>query len=187
MTKLAAHRCALVTISAALACGCNDGGKIRTLQIQLEAQQKEIQELKAKLSSVSRSEALDLDEKCAKQALAEFHAAGYRNGGFDSFTNHYDAALGKCFILVQELPHPSLGALRLSDAYERKIYAELAWRSDAPAIIALVDPTKKYWQVKPFECHVLMPSGEKKICESGDEFDELVKTYMGGSGARAAK
>jgi hypothetical protein len=173
----------LLPIVTVLACGCNDVGKITRLQDQLEAQQKEIHDLRAKLSGTSKIEALDLDEKCAKQAVSEFHAAGYKDGGFDSFTNHYDAALGKCFILVEatdtktdkkgiwEFKH-------LWDAYERKSYGEFAFH---------VDPVKKYWQVKPFDCHVFMHSGEKKFCQSADEFDELVKIYMGGSGTNGEK
>jgi hypothetical protein len=58
----------------------------------------------------------------------------------------------------------------LFDAYELKNYVSFAWLSD---------PVKKYWEVKPVECHVDMASGEKKICQSADEFDELVKTWAG--------
>jgi hypothetical protein len=57
----------------------------------------------------------------------------------------------------------------LGDAYERKVFGEYAWVSDKH---------KKAWEVRPIQCHVIMPSGENKVCASGDEFDALSATYM---------
>jgi hypothetical protein len=166
---------ALIVILAAFTVGCGDARQTARLQTQLEEQQKQIRDLQAQVVGLSKSEALDLDEKCSKQALADFHEAGYKEGGLDSFTNHYNAELRKCFILIQSADTKTeKGKIwqnkDLWDAYERKNYAAFMWRSD---------PAK---QVKPVECHVFMPTGEKKTCESAEEFDELVKTYMGRGG-----
>lgn len=56
-----------------------------------------------------------------------------------------------------------------SDAFEGKVYANYIWRSDK---------RKKYWEVTPFDCKVMLLSGEERLCHSSDEFDALVKQYM---------
>jgi hypothetical protein len=55
------------------------------------------------------------------------------------------------------------------DANEGKDFATYLWHSDK---------VKKYWEVRPFDCTVTLPSGDKKTCTSSDEFDELVRAYM---------
>jgi hypothetical protein len=170
---------AVLVVIAALAVGCGDGGRTARLQNQLDEQQKQIRELEGKLSSLAKAEALGLDEKCARQAVAYFKEGGYdKSGPFNGFTNHYNPELGECFILIQSLdtksgPGRYMESRDLWGAYERKWYANYVWFSESG---------KKYWQVKPFMCQVMSPSGEKKVCQSADEFDELVKTYMGRGG-----
>jgi hypothetical protein len=57
----------------------------------------------------------------------------------------------------------------LFDAYEGKTYGEYNWHTVKD---------KKYWEVPPFMCKVVLPSGDDKLCTSDNEFDELIKTYM---------
>ena len=90
------------------------------------------------------------------------------------FTNHYNEKLNRCFMLVEETdvksdPGTIWTNKTLLDAFEGKELATYSWHSDK---------VKKYWQVPPFQCEVTLPSGEKKICNSGAEFDELIKVYM---------
>ena len=37
---------------------------------------------------------------------------------------------------------------------------------------------KKYWEVPPLQCQVVLPSGEEQRCKSDDEFKDLIKLYM---------
>ena len=57
----------------------------------------------------------------------------------------------------------------LEDAFEGKEYAEFMWINNSG---------KKYWEVSPSICKVTLPSGQEQICNSSDEFDELIKPYM---------
>lgn len=109
-----------------------------------------------------------------KASDAAFKEAGYREGGLDSFINHYDAQLGKCFILIasNHVDHISRTTSvsmseELFDTYERKMYGSLITEGDLAR------------GAKLLECWVFMPSGEKKTCQSAAEFTNMLTTYMG--------
>ena len=117
---------------------------------------------------------LDLQEKCARGARAAFKAGGWETNPLAGFTNHYNAKMGKCFVQIADIdtrtsPGTTWIGKRLSDAFEGKVYGEYNWQSSE---------TKKAWEVRPVECYVMIPSGERKSCESAEEFDALVKAYM---------
>jgi hypothetical protein len=125
----------------------------------------------------SKSENLDLQEKCAKQAQAQFKLDGWdKKSGGAFFSNHYNEKLNKCFMMIENAGEESslhdgtfIDTKILLDAFEGKPYAEYIWHSDKG---------KKYWEVPPQLCHVWLLNGEKKTCNSSDEFDELVGDYM---------
>ena len=73
-------------------CGCND-----TKIFQLEKQNKE---LTAKLDAVTKQSSLDLQEKCAKQARAEYNAQGMEKEQIAGFANHYNSTVDKCFMEI---------------------------------------------------------------------------------------
>ena len=56
------------------------------------------------------------------------------------------------------------------DPFEEKVYGDYHWHTD---------PVKKYWEVPPFQCKVVLLIGDDHICKSDDEFKDLIKTYMG--------
>lgn len=142
-------------------------------------------DLRARPAGDANEERINWERKkdCAAQAAREFQAEGYKlnDDNIDnmaSFTNHYDPALRVCFVLIESASSTTSGrsfSKVLLDAYEGKEYGSYLW---------FPDPVKKYWEVPPFECHVLTAVGEKRVCKSDDEFNALVNAYMDGSAAK---
>jgi hypothetical protein len=140
----------------------------------LRQQREQVRQLNAKLEeSASKSATFDRQEKCATQARVEFNSQG-KAGELSGFTNHYSEKLNRCFMVVQDTNSKIarghiIQTKFLFDAFEGKDYGQFFWKSDG---------TKKYSEVLPFVCEVTLPSGEKRICHSSDEFEELIKFYM---------
>jgi hypothetical protein len=138
-------------------------------------QQRQIRELGSKMEEKSKAGSLDLQAACSKQARLEYDENGWRKEQLASFTNHYNEKMHKCFMLVESTTaaQPRDGTyfrnMTLSDAFEGRVYGQFDWKSDK---------VKKYWEVKPFDCRVMLPSGEETACQSADEFREAVKAFM---------
>jgi hypothetical protein len=119
---------------------------------------------------------LDLQDKCARQAHETFKNLGWDKEPLAGYGNHYHVGLNKCFILIYNTSSDSSDSGRLTtvklllDAFEGATYGDYEWDSEKD---------KKYWEVKPYICDITLPSGESTHCQSQDEFDEVVKTYMG--------
>jgi hypothetical protein len=139
-------------------------------------QQKTLTELRAQVAAPQtkpQTNTLEYQAKCAEQAAKIFKDSGFKPNQMAGYENHYNAKLNKCFILIQNVDAKSPGTVwtfkNLSDAYEGKSYGEYAWHTDK---------VKKYWEVPPFMCKVVLQSGEDRVCKSDDEFQELTKPYM---------
>jgi hypothetical protein len=145
-------------------------------QDTIRQQQRAMTQLTAQLQTASKATALDLQEKCARQAHEIFKSSGWERQPLAGFGNHYNAAMNKCFMVIentsQDTSNPGVITTNkiLLDAFEGSTYGEYMWSSEKD---------KKYWEVKPFLCDVQLASGEKKACQSQDEFDEMLKNYMG--------
>jgi hypothetical protein len=141
----------------------------------LRQEQERVRQLNAKLEeATSKSALFDREEKCAKQARDNFRSDGWEKHAMAVFTNHFNSKFNKCYMEIQDTdskstPGTIITSTTLSDAFEGKVYGTYIWASDK---------TKKYWQVPPLECDVTLPNGEKKVCHSSDEFDNLIKVYM---------
>ncbi|MGC2247298.1 MAG: hypothetical protein WA609_11905 [Terriglobales bacterium] len=127
-----------------------------------------------KADSLSKSESLELQERCSNQAAVAFRRDGFKTEQGDLFYNHYNEKLNKCFVQYESRDsklYPGTVYLNkvLSDAFEGKVFGTYTWHSDKD---------KKYWEVPPIACSVTLPSGEEKTCHSPDEYDSLVKQYM---------
>jgi hypothetical protein len=98
---------------------------------------------------------------------------GYKPKDLAGYENHYNSKLNKCFIMVQNTDatySPTIWTHKsLLDAYEGKAYGEYSWHTVK---------NKKYWEVPPFMCKVVLPTGEDHFCKSDEEFEELIKVYM---------
>ena len=137
----------------------------------LTIQQRQIKAMEAQ----SRTNGLELQDKCAKESELVFKRGGWdEKGVIASFTNHYNAKLNRCFMEV-ERTDPTIVANTVFetkfvvDAFEGKPYAEYTWKTEAG---------KKYWEVTPSECSVTLTDGTRKACKSAEEFSEQIRPYM---------
>ncbi|HWY54260.1 MAG TPA: hypothetical protein VNZ03_07340 [Terriglobales bacterium] len=146
-----------------------------TQRTALHQEQDQVRQLNAKLEeATSKAASFDREEKCAKQAREEYRSDGWEKREMAGFTNHFNPKLNKCFMEIQDTdakssPGTIFTTKTLSDAFEGKVYGNYSWGTQKG---------KKYWEVPPLECDVVLPTGEKKICHSSDEFDELIKVYV---------
>jgi hypothetical protein len=145
-------------------------------QATIRAQQVHLSELTAKIAvseANAKSNLLDYQEKCAERARKAFNDLGYKPNDMAGYENHYNTRLNRCFVLVQNIDAKHLPTIwtnkNLFDAYEGKTYGEYNWHTVKD---------KKYWEVPPFMCKVVLPSGDDQYCKSDDEFEKLIKTYM---------
>ncbi len=136
----------------------------------LRGQRREVQELKAKLDSLSKATDFDLQGKCAKQALDVWKAGGWDRKKAATYSNHYNEKLKKCFLQIETTTEESGADVTFEtvmDAFESKGYAEFIWKVD-----------HKSGDSKSMRCSAILPSGEAITCTSPEEFDALVKQYM---------
>jgi hypothetical protein len=126
----------------------------------LREQRRQVQELSAKVESMSKTASLDLQERCAKQAREEFLKLGWARQEAASFMNHYNQKLNKCFMEVEKTDEKGEWK-SVFDAFEGKVYGLFGQGAHGGTM-----------------CNVTLPSGERRICHSSDEFDALVKQYM---------
>ncbi|HSP17277.1 MAG TPA: hypothetical protein VLV78_21215 [Thermoanaerobaculia bacterium] len=136
-----------------------------------------VQQLNSNKAQETASESLELQAKCSAQARKEFEYEGLAKKDMAGYESHYSPELKRCFVatsLTDAKTNPKViwTTRSVYDAFEGKEYATYVWHTVEG---------KKYWEVPPFQCEVTLPSGEKKICHSDDEFNELIQPYMGGA------
>jgi len=117
---------------------------------------------------------LDQQAKCSEQARKKFIELGYAHKSMTGYESHYNSRLNKCFVDIsttdtQVTPGTIWNNRSVLDAFESKEYATYAWHTEEG---------KKYWEVAPFQCEVLLPSGERQFCKSDAEFTLLIAMYM---------
>jgi hypothetical protein len=138
----------------------------------IKDQQRMLERLTSKMASdKSTVQQFNFEERCAKQAGEDFKQWGWDKKGPTVVSgNHYNQKLNRCFMLIEDNNIAGLVQTKtLVDVFEGKTLGFYMWRGQKD---------KKYWEVPPSWCEVTLPSGEKKVCKSGEEFDELVKVYM---------
>ena len=136
----------------------------------LREQRRQVQELTARLDSMSKAAGFDLQAKCAKQALDAWKAGGWDRKKLATYSNHYNEKLQKCFMQIQTTTQESGADVTfetVTDPFESKGYAEFIWKVD-----------HKSGDSKSMRCSALLPSGEAITCTSPEEFDEIIQQYM---------
>jgi hypothetical protein len=123
---------------------------------------------KQRLATQVAQTVLDQDQKCAKGAKEFFSEGGWANkNALAGYENHFNRNLNRCYIYVQDTT--SMGTTlftykMLADVNDGKTVAEYDKR--IPSGVA-------DYEVKPIVCDML-----DKYCQSVDEFEAFVKTYM---------
>ena len=141
----------------------------RSQSLLISDQSRQIQDLVTKSQSVAT---LETQERCARQSHAQFTQLGWEKEPSAEFESHYNTKMGKCFMSIMNTDSKTSTIWdhrTVMDAFEGKVFGAYSWHTD---------PVKKYWEVAPVICEVTLPSGEKQLCKSEDEFQELVKIYM---------
>ena len=157
----------IIVLLIAVICGL---GSLLYIQAGLvHDQQQEIVELSSKIKSTEQAANLEYQTKCYEQAHKEFALYGWDKKPLTSYSNHYNEKLNKCFMKIEDDSIPGFKTEILSDAFEGATYATYMWQAKKG---------KKYWEVPPFMCDVKDLAGNKKVCNSSDEFDSLLKVYM---------
>ena len=146
-------------------------GACEKVQVPAPAETQSPPQVQSKMKAAIN---FDFQERCAKQAREQFKQLGWDKEPMAGFTNHYNEKMNKCFVLIENTDAKSSPGtiwtnVVLMDAFEGKELGLYSWHTEKD---------KKYWEVPPFQCEVTLPSGEKKICNSREEFDELIKVYM---------
>jgi hypothetical protein len=116
----------------------NQQDKDRIAQLE-----KQNQLLESQVKQQREAANLDLQDRCAKQSTAEFAAKWKTNGedgSFNTYTNHYNARLKKCFMSVvgSTISRGGRGVITsttLVDAFESKVYGECYRRQDGIPIV----------------------------------------------------
>jgi hypothetical protein len=123
-------------------------------------------------ASASKVQGQSLQEEpiCAQQAKAAFQE--YKGGappGTSDYQSHYNKALNKCFVLINqksELNGQPVMTIDLYDAVERRGFA---------SYIQITNEGKEYLR----NCELKPTLQEKEtICASKQEFDAFVSKYM---------
>ena len=117
------------------------------------------------------AQSLEDQARCAAQAQKAFNEFEREwkndpaNKAFKTlstdYQSHYNTKLKKCLMLITMMGNQSQTSVYLSDAYERRIYAEYL-----------------SGEVPPITCRLIPSLRQKKYCNSREEFDAFVAEYM---------
>lgn len=141
---------------------------VRTSDLQRQFVEVAAESMKNK--EKSRNSNIELQSKCAVQSKKVFIDLGY--GGNDHFENHFNEALGKCFVYISSdaFKERSVTQIRfLLDAFENREFGRFMTHKARES---------NAWTQYSFECAGYLPSGKKISCASEREFDELASQFL---------
>ncbi|HWY16170.1 MAG TPA: hypothetical protein VNX86_13615 [Rhizomicrobium sp.] len=116
-------------------------------------------------------------KRCAKQTERVVAGSGWKqsnspvNGTVASYTDHYNARLGRCLILFKYIVNDmatkdTRKSFTLVDAFRQATYAEY-FEADLPGFNPLVST-----------CRLTIPSEKPVVCHSREEWNRLIKPYI---------
>jgi hypothetical protein len=107
---------------------------------------------------------------CNEQAAKRF--SENEHGTLDAYTSHYDPTVNVCYIRVNSTSAKKFVMISdvVYDAFGGRIYANYIW---------INSQNKKYWEVSPSTCEILIPGKPDETCKTAAEFDELTEKYFG--------
>ena len=189
MTPLGAlekgHIVKLNTLSWGLACiAVVLAGLVIAEHTELTGMRVQRDQLTQKLSDrdAVRLEAAKHD--CGTRSANLFRTLGYSDNSAqkkdglhtEEFANHFSKRLGRCLI---EITISDVGASNgqarqtigknIYDADERRSFGDYYW---------IASNTKKYWEQKPFQCHMTPPDKDEGVCNSTAEWEKFEQELM---------
>jgi hypothetical protein len=118
----------------------------------------------ASLTRPAYAQTLDDQKRCAAQAEKAFQT--FKSEGLQLasayYSSHYNTKFQKCLMLIGDVRPGRMSMVWLTDAFERRTYASIAWFSSD----------------KPMSCVLIPTSREKRYCATREEFDDFVAGYM---------
>ena len=144
-------------------------------QTTIEAQGQALNQLNARMAELTQATDLDLQAKCAKQADKTYKAQSFSATDLASYSDHYNGALKKCFVLIYDTSTSTADASlflhfqTLYDAFEGKDYGDY---SDFAPINMSKPPVVT-------ECTTTLSDGTQGSCHSVDEFKAAAEYFMG--------
>lgn len=121
-----------------------------------------------------KSEAITLQSQCAKEAKGAWAQGAYSRIPMSSYSNHYNAALNKCFIYMKSYNIIS------GNGYDNRTLVDVLENKSYGLYILHVMNGDGAGSLRPVKCTVQAPSGEVVECESLADFEARVKAYMEG-------
>lgn len=109
---------------------------------------------------------------CAQRAAAFFKDMGYEEGPpgiTGNFTNHYNSALGRCFIRIDTTSESKNGVMRTSSMYDADE------RTDLGEFATLWKDANEQQLVM---CSAFPPGKSSSRCKSNEEWEAFAKTLM---------
>jgi hypothetical protein len=150
------------------------GFAVWTQEQAIQRQGNELHDLSTDKGATTQATALDLQAKCANQADETYKEGGWQGDNYASYSDHYNSALGKCFILIENTdlktnPNGEYKSESLYDAFELRDYGDYLE-------LTYYDLTKA-----PVlgECMITQPDGTQASCQTEGEFKKAVEYFMG--------
>jgi hypothetical protein len=131
--------------------------------------------LAALVASIMSAHATMQDQIACAKAADNASKGWYRNkmeGEHIDYESHYNMRMNTCFVLFRTRTDDGkmiFVSRSLLDAVGNHEFGWYYWVNRDHQL---------YWLVKPEMCWVVMPSGQKKECNSSDEFDAAIHSYM---------
>ena len=148
-------------------------GVVYSQQKNIENDQQAVMEIGNTLKSNNDVSALDVEDKCARQAAEFSKQSATLESLPNSYVDHYNPQMRKCFVLTTSIYYPNSNSAEvstesdfLSDAFEQWGYGDyIGINKNGSTAIA--------------ECYVYSLKQKKVICHSRDEFINLISEYLG--------
>lgn len=131
------------------------GLRLRSESAALRAERQQNQLLAAKFALAAKSTNLDLEGRCADQAMKTWKTGGLDKLKNATYLSHYNQKLNKCLMRIEnsfEDSGSTFASDRVVDAYEGRVYAELTWKLQDSG--------------NAMSCKATLPTGEEVQCTS---------------------
>jgi hypothetical protein len=152
-----------------LASGCDSGQGAR-----IDRLEKQVDELKTEVKRNGVAADFDAQAKCSRDAKGWFNEnwAGTKNAILLTYTNHYNKAQNKCFILVEyhysfDKSNSWVNNMSLWDVYENAQYGKFSENH-----MIILGPNSQTRELV-LTCNLLSDK-----CKTIDEFNSLLQPYM---------